>query len=400
MGVQGGVADPDRRRPGSPVNKSSIFYRMIGPSVIRDKKLRIPGKVAKKLGHELPAVAALTTPNGYVWQVELKKIDDEVWFINGWHEFVEHQSIHAGYLLAFTYVGNLNFSVNVYNLAPAEIKYQCNTMSSTGGLNYGSTLPIPYEEEAEDDDSVESLDLHTHSQTPTSPENLSSSNYKANGGNLHSVRSTRDIGIQCSYGELMTSAYEIRFNSLVQRPEISRKRKRGTGPSKNGTEVQEAGPGTSGALLRRWRVITAEEKERVLNAAKMFQSENPFCRVILRRSYVYKGIGLHMPSSFAEKYLSGVTGFITLQVSGGEKWPVRCTWRDGSAKLSKGWPEFVWDNKLDEGDVCVFELIKMEEVVLRVTVFRAVEDAEPVNQFPKEHPGRAVQLAAGYDLNG
>jgi len=151
--------------------------------------------------------------------------------------------------------------------------------------------------------------------------------------------------------------------------------------------------------LRKWRVVTPEEKERVLNASKMFLSENPLCRVILRRSYVYKGIGLHMPSSFAEKYLGGVSGFITLQVSDGEKWPVKCMWRDGSAKLSKGWPEFVRDNKLEEGDVCVFELVKVEDIVLRVTIFRVVEDAGPVNQLSKEHLERTGQFVIDYNLN-
>lgn len=107
-----------------------------------------------------------------------------------------------------------------------------------------------------------------------------------------------------------------------------------------------------------------------------------------------------MPSSFAEKYLGGISGFITLQVSSGGKWPVRCIWSNGSAKLSKGWPEFVRDNLLEEGDVCIFELIKMEEIVLKVTIFRIVEDVEPVNQIPKEKLVQNSPLASGYDLNG
>lgn len=63
--------------------------------------------------------------------------------------------------------------------------------------------------------------------------------------------------------------------------------------AKSRSEVQTPGSETtSGTLLRSWRVVTPEEKERVLNESKTFHSENPFCRVFLRRSYVYKGIGL------------------------------------------------------------------------------------------------------------
>lgn len=89
----------------------------------------------------------------------------------------------------------------------------------------------------------------------------------------------------------------------------------------------------------------------------------------------------HIPSSFARKYLT-VTAFIRLQVSNGKQWPVRCVSGKGGAKLSKGWTEFVWENNLEEGDVCIFELINMIDIVLKVTVFRVLQDAVPVNLLP------------------
>lgn len=85
----------------------------------------------------------------------------------------------------------------------------------------------------------------------------------------------------------------------------------------------------------------------------------------------------YLPSCFAEKHLEGVSGFIKLQISDGtdgKQWPVRCLYRTGRAKLSQGWFEFSLENNLGEGDVCVFELIEANEVVLKVTVFRVAED--------------------------
>ena len=38
------------------------------------------------------------------------------------------------------------------------------------------------------------------------------------------------------------------------------------------------------------------------------------------------------------------------------------------------------ENNLGEGDVCVFELLKMKEVVLKVTVFCVLEDEGLINQ--------------------
>ena len=39
----------------------------------------------------------------------------------------------------------------------------------------------------------------------------------------------------------------------------------------------------------RKRTVTAEERERAINAAKLFEPTNPFCRVVLRPSYLYRG---------------------------------------------------------------------------------------------------------------
>jgi predicted transcriptional regulator of viral defense system len=39
----------------------------------------------------------------------------------------------------------------------------------------------------------------------------------------------------------------------------------------------------------RKRIVTAEERERAINEAKTFEPTNPFCRVVLRPSYLYRG---------------------------------------------------------------------------------------------------------------
>jgi len=39
----------------------------------------------------------------------------------------------------------------------------------------------------------------------------------------------------------------------------------------------------------RKRTVTAEERERAINESKTFEPTNPFCRVVLRPSYLYRG---------------------------------------------------------------------------------------------------------------
>ncbi|KAL4318218.1 hypothetical protein GQ457_18G016760 [Hibiscus cannabinus] len=123
----------------------------------------------------------------------------------------------------------------------------------------------------------------------------------------------------------------------------------------------------------RKRTVTAEERERAVNAAKAFEPVNPFCRVVLRPSYLYRGCIMYLPSCFAEKHLSGVSGSIKLQLPDGRQWSVRCLYKGGKAKFSRGWYEFTLENNLGEGDVCVFELLRAGEFVLKVTVFRVME---------------------------
>lgn len=83
----------------------------------------------------------------------------------------------------------------------------------------------------------------------------------------------------------------------------------------------------------------------------------------------------YLPSCFAEKYLSGVSGFIKLLLPDWRQWPVRCRYRGGKAKFSQGWYEFTLENNLGEGDVCIFELLRSREFMLKVTVFRVRESA-------------------------
>ncbi|XWS39997.1 hypothetical protein CRYUN_Cryun18bG0102400 [Craigia yunnanensis] len=125
----------------------------------------------------------------------------------------------------------------------------------------------------------------------------------------------------------------------------------------------------------RKRTVTAEERERAINAAKAFEPTNPFCRVVLRPSYLYRGCIMYLPSCFAEKHLNGVSGFIKLQLPDGRQWSVRCLYKGGRAKFSQGWYEFTLENNIGEGDVCVFELLRSREFVLKVTVFRVMESA-------------------------
>ncbi|KAK7833773.1 b3 domain-containing transcription factor vrn1 [Quercus suber] len=70
---------------------------------------------------ELSTVATLIAPYGGIWQVDLKKSDNNIWFCNGWQDFVEYHSICYGYILVFKYEGNSSFHVLIFDKTATEI---------------------------------------------------------------------------------------------------------------------------------------------------------------------------------------------------------------------------------------------------------------------------------------
>ncbi|KAK7851614.1 b3 domain-containing transcription factor vrn1 [Quercus suber] len=71
---------------------------------------------------ELSTVATLIAPYGGIWQVGLKKADNNIWFCNGWQDFVEYHSIYYGYILVFRYEGNSS-SVLIFDKTATKIQY-------------------------------------------------------------------------------------------------------------------------------------------------------------------------------------------------------------------------------------------------------------------------------------
>ncbi|KAJ9135585.1 hypothetical protein P3X46_032753 [Hevea brasiliensis] len=265
---------------------------------------------------------------------------------------MERYSIRVGYFLVFRYEGHAVFTVHIFNLSASEINYQSNALSGRRYLAF---------EEMEDDDFVEYLS--------------SSSPYLVPNSMKRNLQLSKDASI----------SHATNQDGEMQKPKKRGRKKLKIDPN----EQQPSALQEEEADMRfrfyesasaRKRTVTAEERERAINAAKAFEPINPFCRVVLRPSYLYRGCIMYLPSCFAEKNLNGVSGFIKLQFSDGKQWPVRCLYRGGRAKLSQGWYEFTLENNLGEGDVCIFELIRSRDIVLKVTVFRVLESAGFVNR--------------------
>ncbi|XP_050263972.1 B3 domain-containing transcription factor VRN1-like [Quercus robur] len=183
---------------------------------------------------ELSTVATLIAPYGDIWQVGLKKADNNIWFRNGWQDFAEYHSICYGYFLVFRYERNSSFHVLIFDKTATEIQYP------------------PRKNCKLEDHQVEIIDLDEDDT------NISSSMYRP-------------------------TEHEVREKFVLKK------------------------------LL-----IMSRGSERAIQAAEKFKPKNP--------------------------------SFMAM-------------------RFGKGWVAFSKDNNLEEGDVCVFEVIERKPVVLSVLIF-------------------------------
>ncbi|KAL5788452.1 hypothetical protein ACOSP7_005401 [Xanthoceras sorbifolium] len=321
------------------------FFKVILPATLEDKKLRIPEKFVRKFRDELSAVVTLTVPNGRIWHVQLTKDEKNIWLHDGWHDFVKYHSICAGHFLVFKYGKNSNFHVLIFDKTACEIQYPY----YFGGTEIDEQNSL-LQDEMKIDDSIEIMGFTTPNLHSNSLKNKVCDKCQMSSSKIYALQSQHPNNPDSSTQDELEE--EIELNTSFYESALPRK-----------------------------RTMMAVERERTFNAAKVFEPVNPFCRVVLRPSYLYRKCIMYFPSYFAKKYLRGVSGFIKLQTSDGKQRPVRCVYRGGSAKLTQGWYGFVLENNLGEGDVCVFEVLRSIDIVLKVTVFRDLESAEFANQL-------------------
>ncbi|KAI3981271.1 hypothetical protein MKX01_004535, partial [Papaver californicum] len=84
-----------------------------------------------------------------------------------------------------------------------------------------------------------------------------------------------------------------------------------------------------------------------------------------------------IPAKFAKTFLGDGSQRLTLKVNldgSWRTWDVLCNSTGcitRQARLQKaGWMEFVSDNRLEEGDVCIFEIVDQINIKFNVTICR------------------------------
>ncbi|KAK3219441.1 hypothetical protein Dsin_013411 [Dipteronia sinensis] len=359
--------------------RNPSFMIMLRPSHLYSRVMMISKKFVRIFGNELSTAATLTVPNGRVLKVGLIRDGRTIWFRDGWHDFVQYNSISAGYFLVFKYGGNSNFNVLIFDLTACEIEYPYYGKESENDRHN-----LSRQDESENEDSVEIIDVTTPNPTFESPKNkafdkcprssslMPSHLNRANkpsfvpalGVDKNQERGYESQNKRRKMEELVGSnqsnavgsdinlkktAYEVGTHSSYDAAKF------------DGDEFVDLLDNMGICVNKRFGNIAFEERERAIAAARLFKPKNPSFMVIWRSTENHR---LYVPAKFARKYFSTSTKSIKVLDSDGRKWSVLLTSVPTCFMTKLG----RFGKKLDGGDICVFELISRK--ILKVSVLK------------------------------
>ncbi|KAL5790809.1 hypothetical protein ACOSQ2_005697 [Xanthoceras sorbifolium] len=334
----------------------SHFLKVILNSTLEDKKLmpdfacilrRILEKFARIIGDELSAVATVTIPNGRVWQVGLTSDGKKIWFDDGWNDFVQYHSISVGHFLLFKYKKNSNFNVPIFNMSAYEIQYPYNG----------------------NDDSDEKLDLTTPNPPLNSMENKDFDKCSRSSSKVQPQQSPQNPAKPSVASALATNKkFKYDYDKRCKMEELEEKNKSTAEvidiKLKRTADKVGTSSGEAFFILLDLEILQLK-KERAMVAARLFKPKNPSFMVIFRSADNHNH-HFYVPAEFGHRYFSGPM-CIKLLDSERKKWPAEISWSPLCRITRLGG----FSKKLDEGDICVLELISRKK--LKVSILKRLK---------------------------
>ncbi|GJN35346.1 hypothetical protein PR202_gb24104 [Eleusine coracana subsp. coracana] len=276
----------------------------------------IPKKFATNIIGHIAEEVKLEVPSGKIYYVKIAKEQNDLVFGSGWETFASAYDLTYGDFLVFAYTEHSHFKVRIFDRSCCE--KECSCVLTDGiprvqqrGVSQDNHMQSPV---------VERLAKHcigsssqSKKSSKTSPTNSPLQNSTEDDPSSEHIREPLNSGgfqkpTRCCFvlptGYKMTNEQNTQIDALVHkiRPQIP-------------------------------LYVTAMEKT---TAAGGF---------------------LAMAKNYVLKYLLDENGTITLCLpQSSKKWAINVDIKtDGRYALSSGWLNFIHDNRLQEGDICIFQ---------------------------------------------
>ncbi|TVU26284.1 hypothetical protein EJB05_28823 [Eragrostis curvula] len=367
-------------KEGDPVGAGELFFKVFFPHQ-SGERLKIPQPFCEYLKEEPNRPVSLKGPSGNTWQVMLTSVEEGLGFTQGWKEFVGDHSLQQGHFLVFTYDGHSEFSVVVLSNSGVEDKSALDAHPSEERV-----VKTEVEEGAQDADAAGASEQEA-SALP-SVEGNGKSRKRVRQGIVKSPAPKRRLSVQKKPEKRKPEAFVDNSKAGSTVPESNKELSCMLDEYYNKArtrtkDVPRVGKVVSKKLrqpvvISQRRRITEEEKAHALKRAKEFKSKNPFTLQVMMESYVYVGFFMNIPCEFVREYLPQTAKKMTLWDPQGKPWEVQYVYYSerSVAAFSGGWGKFAVGNNLEKFDVCVFELLKEDNI--KVHIYRVVPQITPL----------------------
>ncbi|KAL6847030.1 hypothetical protein ACP4OV_022883 [Aristida adscensionis] len=322
------------------VSKIRFFKFMTGDFA---KSISVWEKFTRNFNGHITKGLDLKAPSGETWHIGIDRHVDELFLTSGWEDFVKAQELQENDLIVFTCSGKSSFQVLIFE---------------AGGCEKVSSLFA----------------------NRTSP-NMCKHFNKVGGPAQHDSISDSDDTSMPS--QLVGSPHKA---STSKKPIGKKPRKESESPNSNGChdkheameqDVSDDIYANSNYYYSMFaNRLTEEEKEEIQSLAPI-RSENPaFVTILQKRQCQTRNNNLIVPKRFAADHFEPISQDIILcRPHRNGKWPVKYYYQRYTRCLQNlQLFNFVNRNKLREGDICLFELMKgAKKVTMTVHAIRNVD---------------------------
>ncbi|CAD6269571.1 unnamed protein product [Miscanthus lutarioriparius] len=326
------------------MSKIRFFKLMTGDF---SRGIRIPDKFAKNFKGQITEEVQLKSPSSAeTWHIGVEKHGDELFFMSGWKDFAKAHELQENDLVLFTCCGNSSFEVLVFEASG------CEKVSSLFGNGIGPDMCKQF------NDIVGQHGEH-HSVTVSDSEDTIAPSQLV--GSPHNASPLKEPS-----GKARPSEYESpNANNFIVKHVAT------------GEEDSDDGYANSNYYSKFANRLRDEEKEEIIDLASIRPNNPVFVTVLMKNHVQRRNNHLVIPSKFAADHLGERAHDIILRrPNRKEKWLVSYYY-SCRTRCFHNLPlfKFMSENKLREGDICVFELMKgKRRVTMTVHAIRKAND--------------------------
>ncbi|RZC91992.1 hypothetical protein C5167_027881 [Papaver somniferum] len=326
-------------------------------------RLKLPVDFVRNVKCQIPTEISLIGPSRNVWKVQLVQVENDYFFEQGWSEFVVDNHMKNKDFCLFEYVEENKCQVMIFDsfdgcereaafhAVPSQAS--SSTPDATTSKGKGKAVEDEGKENAAEDEGIA----------------------EPYPGTFASQR--RDITDEDSFVPSRASSSTPFEATTSKGKEKAVEEDEG---KENTVEDEGIAEPHTGPFVSQRRDITDEDSFIALDAALGFESKNPSTLMVMQTSHVYTDFCVSLPISFCKVILppNGEAVTVFVRDPHGRAWHVEmAASEDGLfAQLSTGWRDLSYTNNIEANDVCIFELVKEDE--LQLHIFRVVEEIKPL----------------------